>query len=345
MGAGRFVCVAVPFGLTLASLVCLLIVMLAGITNKSLDMFEIKTQNLSISSSSLLNLADLTKRDDSLSALTIAGLSPNEDTNSNITASELGLADKYRVSMWNYCAKTGSDTNCTKAKYNWAASKLNTTHLEEKASNLTNGAVSLPSELKTALKTYKNVSRWTQIVYIMAFINCVSVLALGLFGFCSRVGSCLTFVVSSIAAFSVVVASVMATVTSSLVIAAVKSTTKAYGVKGSINRSFLVTTWFAAAFSIGAAMFWMLTICCCASSHHSGSARSSRGLNDQEKLVPTAAYQRVDDSTHFNNGFAGQQNGVLNGQQNTEYGVPLANVKPVARGGNGAYEPYSHTAI
>ncbi|KAK2623832.1 hypothetical protein QTJ16_007013 [Diplocarpon rosae] len=343
MGAGRFVCVAVPFGLSLASLVCLLIVMLAGVTNKGLYMFEIKTQNLSISSSTLLNLVDLTKRDDSLSALTVAGLSSNEDT--NITASELGLADKYRVSMWNYCATTGSDRNCTKPKYNWAASQLNTSVLEETASSISGGSVSLPSELKTALKTFKNVSRWTQIVYLCAIVNCAAVVFLGVFGFCSRVGSCLTFITSGIAALTIVIASVMSTVSTSLIIAAVKSTTKSYGVKGSINTSFIVTTWFAAAFSIGAALFWLVSSCCCASSHDSGSVHKSRGLSAQEKILPTGAYQRVDDSTHFNNGFAGQHNGVYDGQQNTEYGVPMANVKPVARGGNGAYEPYSHTAI
>merc|ERR1711964_626181 len=199
MGAGRFVCVAVPFGLTLASLVCILIVMLAGVTNKSLDMFEIKTANLSISSSSLENLIDLTKRapvpGDSLSALTVAGLSPN--TGDNITAADLGLADSYKVSLWNYCATTGSNTNCTKAEFDWAASKLNTSTVEATASALTGTTVSLPSELKTALKTFKTFSKWTEVV------------------------------------------SIIATVQSSLVIAAVKASARSYGVKGSLNTSFL----------------------------------------------------------------------------------------------------------
>merc|ERR1712072_1345124 len=312
-GAGRFVCVAVPFGLTLASLVCILIVMLAGVTNKSLDMFEIRTANLSISSSSLENLIDLTKRapvpGDSLSALTVAGLSPN--TGDNITAADLGLADSYKVSLWNYCATTGSNTNCTKAEFDWAASKLNTSTVEATASALTGTTVSLPSELKTALKTFKTFSKWTEVVYIIAFFTCVAELFLGLFGFCSRAGSCLTFIISGLSTATII----------------------------------LATTWLAAAFSIGAGMFWMLTICCCAADHSGNSKRKSRGADDHEKLIPTGAYQRVDDNQHFNQGYAGQQHGIYNPQQNTEYGVPMHNVKPMARGGNGAYEPYSHTAI
>ncbi|KAI9051950.1 hypothetical protein LZ554_004205 [Drepanopeziza brunnea f. sp. 'monogermtubi'] len=341
MGAGRFVCVALPFGLTLASLICILIVMLAGITNKDLDMFEIRTQNLSISSSSLENLVDLTKRDDSLSALTVAALSPNPST--DITAADLALADSYKVSLWSYCATTGGKSNCTSPEFNWAATKLNVSTIESTASALTGMTLKLPSELRSALKTFRVVSRWTQVVYIIAAITCGLELFLGLFGFCSRVGSCFTYIVSGLSTAAIIIASIMATVSSSVVIAAVRSTAKSYGVKGSINTSFLATTWLAVVFSVGAGFFWMFSTCCCASSDRSSS--SKRKSSDQEKLMPTGAYQRVADNTHYNNGFSGQQHGIYNQQPTTEYGVPMQNVKPVARGGNGAYEPYSHTAI
>ncbi|CZT04461.1 uncharacterized protein RAG0_10899 [Rhynchosporium agropyri] len=383
MGAGRFVCVALPFGLTLASLICILIVMLAGVTNRSLDMFEIQTANLSISSSSLANFADaVIKRNDDLSSLTIAGQAPNPpppqrpdsfssstltgqvpnppqrpdsfssstlaglapNLGDNITAAALGLADSYKVSLWNYCRTTGKDTTCTKAQFDWASTKLNTSTVEDSASSITGKKVRLPSELRRALKSFKAVSKWTEVVYIIALIACVAELFMGLFGFCSRVGSCLTFVISGVSTVTIVLASVMASVQSSLVVGAVKASARSYGVQGSLNTSFLATTWLAAVFSIGAGVFWMMTICCCAASSGS-SKRKSRGVDDAEKSMPTGAYQRVDDSQHNNQGYQGQQTGIYNAQQSTEYGVPMHNVKPVARGGNGAYEPYSHTAI
>src|ERR1700712_2154340 len=99
MGAGRFVCVAVPFGLTLASLVCILISMLAGVTNKDLDMFTIKTQNLSISASSLANLEHIVKREPAFGhGLNSAALEAQATASSanNITAADLGLADSYK---------------------------------------------------------------------------------------------------------------------------------------------------------------------------------------------------------------------------------------------------------
>jgi hypothetical protein len=335
MGVGRFLCVGLPFGLTFASLICLLIAMLAGVSNHNLDMFEVKTQNFSVSTSSLQNFEDLLKRSASpghFSALTTAALNGAATTaatssDSNITAAELGLADYYKVSLWSFCATTGSTSNCTKAKFNWAASELNTTSLI--SSTGTN--VTLPKEIRDSLKTFIVVSKWTQVVYIIAFVALILELVVGLFGFCSRMGSCCTFIVSGISTTTVIAASVLATVTSSVVVAAIESAAKAYGAKASINTSFLAVTWAAAAFSIGAGLFWLLSTCCCAADHHKSNRRS---MGDGEKLLATGGrgYQRVEDPHGFD--------------ANTAYGPQTQGVhhqQPVGR--QGAYEPYSHADV
>jgi hypothetical protein len=314
MGAGRFVCVALPFGLTLGSLICILISMLAGITNKNLDMFEIKTQNLSISSNSLENLAsEIFKRDAHISPLTTEALN-NQAASSilsgnNITAADLGLADSYKVSLWNYCSQTGSVVNCTSAKFNWAASALNTTAIDAMLNSNSAGVnVTLPEELTGSLKTFTVVSEWTQIVYIIAVVTCAIELFFGLFAICSRVGSCLTFLISGLSTTTIIAASILATVQSSVVTGSVDATAKAYGVNASINTSFLATTWLAVAFSIASGVFWMFTICCCAADHHKNNRRSRGG--DQEKLIPTGAYQRVNDPAEYHSGYGQQQQGI-----------------------------------
>jgi len=345
MGVGRFVCVALPFALTVCSLICILIVMLAGVTNHNLDMFEVNTKNLSISSNSLQNLENLVKRD--LSHLTSAALENANAANTaatagiNITAADLGLADKYKVSLWNYCYETGSNTTCTKAKFGWASSALNTTAIESLASSTTGVKVTLPKELTASLKTFTVFSKWTDVVYIIAFITCVVELFFGIFAICSRAGSCLTFLVSGLSTVTIVAASIMATVQSSIVVGTLDSTAKAYGVKSSLNTSFLATTWLAAAFSIGGGLFWMFTICCCAADHHTKRSNRQSRADDSEKLIPTGAYQRVGEPEHYHNGaYAGQQQGIYAPQQ--QYGVP-SNARPIR--GNGAYEPYAHAAI
>ncbi|KUJ18864.1 SUR7 protein-like protein [Mollisia scopiformis] len=338
MGFGRFVCVGLPFGLTLASLVCIMIAMLAGISNKSLDLFEVKTQNLSISSSDLQNLENLVKREDHFSALTIAALgnaAATASTSVNITAADLGLADSYKVSLWNYCAVTGSKTNCTSAKFNWAATALNTTTITNLASSTTGTTVTLPKSLTSALHTFTIFSKWTEVVYIIAAITCAIEIVLSLFAFCSRAGSCITFLISGLSTTTVIAASIMATVEASIVTGAIDSVAKAYGAKSSINTSFLATTWLAVVFSIASGFFWMFTICCCAADHHSKKSRRSRNGEDAEKLIPSGAYQRVEETGYH----GGQQSGIYNAQQ---YATPAHNVK-AERGG--AYEPYSHAGI
>ena len=345
MGAGRFICVALPFGLTFASLICILIAMLAGVTDKNLDMFDIKTQNLSISSSSLANLENLGRRH--LGGLTSSALENAVSTSSttNITASDLGLADSYKVSLWNYCSHTGSASNCTKAKFGWASSALNVTAIEALASTTAGVTITLPKEMTTSLKTFTIISKWTEVVYLIALVTCVVELVFGLFAICSRAGSCCTFIISGLSTVSIIAASILATVQSAVVTGAVDSTAKAYGVKASINTSFLATTWMAAAFSIAGGLFWMFTICCCAADHHSKKSSSlfgrSRGGDDNEKLIPTGAYQRVNDPNEYHSGYAGQTQGVYNGQQ--QFGAPSQNVKPMR--GNGAYEPYKQTVL
>lgn len=331
MGAGRFVCVAMPFGLTLASLVCILVVMLAGVTNKNLDMFEIDVKNLSISSSSLLNIADEVKNKrepvalpaDHFSGLITQALGPNAV---NITAADLNLADKYKVSLWNYCSVRGDETTCTKAKFDWAASATNATELEQIASTKTNAPVKLPKELATALKTFTVVNKWTEVVYIFAIIATAVELVVGIFGFCSRVGSCITYLVSGIATTGLIVATAMATAVSGIAVGAVKSVAKSYGVQARINTSFLATAWLAVAFSIAAGLFWLFSMCCCASDHKSKNRNSHA---DHEKLVPTGNYHHIENPQQVHSG---------------HYGAPSG--APMYGGrGNGAYEPYSHTNI
>lgn len=344
MGVGRFICVALPFGLTICSMIAIIITITAGITNKNLDLFQVNTQNLSISASSLANLEKLVKRQpqpppNHFASLTIAALTGSSSSATNLTAADLGLADTYLVSLWAYCAETGTNKNCTKAKFNWADSALNTTSIQELAIANSGVNFTLPKTLTTALHTFTVVNKWTEVVYIIAFITCAVELFFGIFAICSRVGSCLTFIVSGLSTVSIVAASVMSTVLGSITVGSIESVSKAYGVSASLDTSFLATTWIAAAFSIAGGLFWMFTICCCAADHHSKKNKHRERGNgeDAEKLIPQGAYQRVEDTT-----YPGQQSGVY--QSQGAFAVPTPNVKPQSRG-NGAYEPFSHAAV
>lgn len=319
---GRFVCVGMPFALTLASLVCLLIITLTGVSNNSLYNFKVNTGNLSISAS---DLSSLTRRSNHLELTGSAITSASSAASSvNITAADLGLADSYTTTLWNYCYTTGSTTICTPAKFDWASNATNITNtLTTIAAE--QGVTFADSSLNNSVKTFSNVVKWTEIVYIIASALAAFELIIGLFAFCSRIGSCCTFLISGFSTAAAIAAAALSTVTATVVVGAVSAFNK-YGVSASFNTPFLAISWLAVAFSLAASLFWMFSICCCspAASKRKEKHRSRAG---DEK--PYGGYVRVNDPfgpahTH------GQETGYIPPTQPTQAQ---------------RYEPYSHTAV
>src|SRR5688500_16825352 len=100
---GRFVCVAIPFLCTVASLIALLVAGLAGVTDKSLYMFRINTTELEISPSligSILNKRDPQNFHDPTNLINTG---TKVATGNNVTAADLGLHDLYDIGLWGYC--------------------------------------------------------------------------------------------------------------------------------------------------------------------------------------------------------------------------------------------------
>lgn len=330
---GRFICVLLPFLLTLASLAAWLVAGLVGITDKGLYMFEVNTTTLSLSPSSVSKILD---GGAGIHVPGLDGLKIGKRDGGNITAQELGFYDIYDVNLWNYCYTAHNGTrDCTKPSINWAEHALNVSTGNINSLLTSTGMnVTLPKDITDAVKAFGTVSKWTQILFIAGAVALGVELFFGIFANCSRIFSCLTWLIALAAAVIVGAGAGLATATSLIVTGAVKATAKEYGVDGHFNVRFIVTVWIAAAFAIGAALFWMFTICCCAPDHHSSSRRHSRHRDTEaEKFMPGGAtgYARINDPNagyHPQGGYAAQ----------SSYG-------PAAAQHTGAYEPYSHARV
>ncbi|KOS18938.1 hypothetical protein ESCO_000262 [Escovopsis weberi] len=341
MGVGRFVCVALPLILTGLSIVTLLYATLSGVSHENLDLFRLNTTGLSISPADAGNIADkvLGLRGGDLHLLGLrdaadlhlrdaadsSSSSPPAKT-SNITAADLGLADLYDVTLWGFCSSDahGAARVCSPHQFDWAAKQLS-------ASNLTTAGgvpVQLPKSVRDALAAFRAVTRWAEVVFVAALLALGVQLAVGLFANLSRAVSCLVWLVSLVAAALVCAAAALATTLALIVVGAVDSTAKFYGVRASFDSRMLAVVWIAAAFAIAASLFWVLTVCCCKPEHHrSKRSRAANRASDAEKLLPTAfpashRYAPIDEH---------QQGNVMS----TAY-VPDHNRSDLA------YEPYSH---
>ncbi|KAI0599927.1 SUR7/PalI family-domain-containing protein [Biscogniauxia sp. FL1348] len=328
MGVGRFVCVALPFILTLGSIICGLIAGLTGVTSTGLYLFRIDLTDLAVNveqlqslvnnASDIINSRSAAPYDESTASDVASALA-----NTNVTAEDLGLANVYDFNLWGYCTTPQNGSrNCTRARYNWAEEELNTDWVE----TLTDVAglnITIPDELNDGLTLFKTVSKWTQIVYIISMILLGLELFVGIFTVCSRAISCLTWLVSGFATAAVIAAAVMMTVMGSVVVGAIEGVASEYGVESNLNNNFLATVWIGVAFALAAGLFWLFSACCCKSERRSSH---KRGGSETEKFLPTGSYAPL---------------GEANGQNGYSHG---SNQRGGARS-DLAYEPYSHSRV
>lgn len=335
---GRYVCVAIPFALTLGSIVAMLIGGLAGVADKSLYMFRVDLTNLSISPASVTNLIN-SRSPESVGfhdpTLLEEG-SPEGAKTSNITGADLGLYELYDIGLWGYCYTPQNGTQvCTKPAFNWAETQLNITKNNiDSLVTATGQNVTLPKEITSAISAFGSVTRWTEIVFIIAIVALGVELFLGIFASCSRVFSCITFLVAGIATVAVCAAASLATAMSVVVVGAVEGTAKFYGVKADFNTRFLAAVWIGAAFAIAAGLFWLFTICCCAPDHHSKSRKRSNHA-ESEKFIPTGSYQPIHADPSYPSGYNARHSVPQYGYA-TNANTPRRDL---------AYEPYSHANV
>ncbi|KAI1752655.1 SUR7 protein [Xylaria castorea] len=372
MGVGRYFCVALPFILTVASIIAALIAGLTGVSSNDLYLFRIDVTNLSIDATQLQDIVNNAsslvsgdKLDDITDQVTnkvdsvgddvsnklkeIVDRSPIEwqdasqpttrDSASDvlsdvtdalsgtiITASDLGLANKYDFTLWGYCiTPQDGKKNCTKAEFDWASKELDLNWVD-RLTQVAGLNITLPKELNDGLNAYKTVTKWTQVVFIIAIVALGLELLVGLFTACSRAISCVTWIISGFATAAIIATAILLTVTGSTVIGVVLGVSKHYGVKANLNNSFLAVIWISVAFAIGAGLFWLFSICCCKPENRP-YGKASRHL-DSEKHVPAGSYAPI-----------GENHGSAYGGYN--YGAPQ-------RGGarsDLAYEPYSHSRV
>jgi hypothetical protein len=101
----RFICVAIPSAITLASVIAMLVVGLAGVINMNVYMFRVDIADLLISS----NINDLVDPQCRKPVEFHNFTCPNQDNikfglglSTNVTAVDLDLADKYDIGLWAY---------------------------------------------------------------------------------------------------------------------------------------------------------------------------------------------------------------------------------------------------
>lgn len=363
MRPGRFVCVGLPLILTIGAIIAFLVATLSGITHNSLFIFNVDLSDFKLSSSAIASLAsslglDISKRADVSS-------SDVESAISGLSASDLGLGDKYEISLWGYCEiDSDGDKDCTKGEYNWASKHIRKDFIDNLGS-VAGVDITLPDEINTAINVFCTITRWTEIAFIATLAALAAVAILGIFANCTRVMSCITWLVALVAIALSIAAAGLATAMATVVVAAVESQGDEYGVKANISTNYLACVWIGVAFALGASLFWLFSMCCCKPESRSDrrARRHADSISDSEKLMPTGSYipvgHRHADSTgdvadvnnaatygHYRSDSAEMTSANTGSAYNNQFQPTYGNGyghSPSARA-DVAYEPYSHRA-
>jgi len=331
--AGRVACIFTPFALSIATLVCLILVFLGGMSehNNTLG-------NLYFFKADLSNFANATQNDllsiinprDTISGIDTRDRSVNSELNTLLVDAQktLKIQDYYTVYLWNYCSWNGNDkySFCSPRKAEFWFNPVEVWGL-----NGTNAESLLPKELKDGLNTYKDVAKYMFIVYVIAMVATIVELLIGISAMFSRWGSFVTTFFAAIGFFFTLAASLIATILFAALTTAFNNVFKPYGIKGGLGLPMFRTTWVAVLFSGAAAFFWFISICCCSGR----SPYKTRGDQKRVKVEKTPyTYERVGSPYLGQQGHGGQD-------------VPMTNLGPSRQsaymgpaGRQAAYEPF-----
>lgn len=204
--AGRIACITIPWALTVASFICLIVIELSGWKNGMLgEYYFMQADFTNLSTANAGNVANST-------TLTAA---------LELAESEKLLKKVYQVHLWNYCSSDKQDGGidyCSDKQSNfvfdpvavWGLNGTNATSsssgqasniVESEINTLKNNTEALENKLlgksgKAALDAYRKIAKWMFIAYEVSFWATLATIVCGILAIFSRFGSFLTWLFS-----------------------------------------------------------------------------------------------------------------------------------------------------
>ncbi|KAF8253742.1 hypothetical protein K440DRAFT_575643 [Wilcoxina mikolae CBS 423.85] len=266
----RFACILTPMICTLVSL-CAVIVLLISGTKQTLlpSLYYVQ-----------LDVRDIQ-------------VSHNSGRNRERSADELGIKDFYSSYMWNFCAGHVDNSKniwtidgCTNPKAGYAFD------VEEIVQTDARRPVSFPTEVHKVQKAINAVSKFMAACYVLGAAATIVTFFVGWFGLLSRWGSCVTTIFADVAFGFLLTASLCSTILAYSLAGAYSKTVNLFGVRATVGKHFISTTWFCTAFAFAAAIFWMMSMCCC--SGRTKNVMDNKGKAKGTKVERTGGgYERV----------------------------------------------------
>lgn len=343
---GRAACITIPWALTVASFICLVMVEVSGWNKGVLPSYyfmKVNFTDMDISSTSTL---------DNTNTLALA-----------LQEVENNLADVYEIHLWNYCSsdkRDGDITYCSKRQADYAFNPIAVFGLNKTTPTSTSsssGALqSLESKVtgsinseeetllgkgaKDALDVYRKASKAMFVLYAVSFWTTLATIILGITAIFSRWGSFLTWIFAVVSSILTLAAVALSTALFVALVEAFRGVFDPYNIHTQLGTHVLAVTWLSVLFSWAGTLFWLFSVCCCSGNPHHKSNKG--GLwNAERKGMGYGEYNHGGQQRE--KGYDRASSPFL-GHSDDADRVPL-NAYPgqTAYGQTGSYEPFRHT--
>ncbi|KAF1841730.1 integral membrane protein-like protein [Cucurbitaria berberidis CBS 394.84] len=261
---GRFACILTPMLLTLASLICIVLVVIgqtpwkgnnapSTALGRDLYFFKADTSGFNADPQNVIDhLPDSVKPDtDLVKALQGA-------------ASSKELKDFYQVGLWSYCEgdkdKDGKETitHCSSRKFSFWFDPFSVWELKD-----TSAQKALGDDMQKVLNAYKKAAGFMNWAFVITLILSAVEFVIGFFAIFSRWGSLVTTIVSTAQTIFALAAATTATAIYAALVGVFKSVLKPYDIDASMGTKMLTVLWLGVAFSVASGFFWLISVCCC----------------------------------------------------------------------------------
>lgn len=285
--AGRVACIATPFLLSTLGLVCLIFIFLGGSFDRNPTVGQLYFAKIDL------------KNFTSKASANLAGQNAKNLTNLGgalqAAKQQLNMYDYYTVYLRGYCGWNGNDlyANCSSPATIFSFNPIQVWGLKGVES-------SLPKDLKTGLDTYMKVSKAMGVSFLVAVLTTAATLLVGISAMFSRWGSfATTFVATASWIFTLAGAAMATALFATLKVSLNNELEKQYGVKTTLGQQGYIVAWVAAAATVGAGFFWLLSVCCCSGKTYNAygyKPGSSENRRTRAEKTPYT-YERVGSPT------------------------------------------------
>lgn len=290
---GRVACITLPFLLSIAALVTLILIFLAGTmdgNDTTGDLFFVKVDLRNLTLNAAADIAGSNANANQLSTLGTALEAAKES---------LGMKDYYTIYLRNYCSwneNQESYANCTSPQAYFWFNPITVWGLDRASLPVEDY---LPKSFTDGLDAYHSGSKAMFVLYAAALAANAFTLLVGCTAIFSRWGSFFTTFFAAAQTIAFIGASTVSTAMFVILKSVLNNELKnEYGVETTLGNRALTTSWIGTAFAIGAGIFWFFSVCCCSgrSPYHKNADRAGfpgrgRGKTRAEKTPYT--YERV----------------------------------------------------